>query len=45
MIEQAWEVDKPGGCESLLRALNYNLDVSARLDAGEESVHLGEMAA
>lgn len=42
LIGQGWDVDEEGGCESLLRALNYHLEVSARLDRGEESVTLDE---
>lgn len=39
---QGWDVDEPNGCAELLRALNYHLEVDARLDAGEGSVSLDE---
>lgn len=44
LIGQGWDVDEPNGCEDLLRALHYKLEVSARLNAGEESVALDEPA-
>jgi hypothetical protein len=42
LIGQGWDVDADGGCESLLRALNFHLEVSALLDAGVKSVVLTE---
>lgn len=44
LIGQGWDVDAEDGCEKLLRALNFQLEVSARLAAGEESVTLTEVA-
>jgi hypothetical protein len=44
LIGQGWDVDADGGCESLLRALNFHLEVSARLEAGEKSVPMTEAA-
>jgi hypothetical protein len=42
LIGQGWDVDAEGGCTKLLRALNFNLEVEARLDAGEKSVRMTE---
>lgn len=42
-IGQGWGVDEPDGCASLLRALNYQLEVWARLVAGEKSVVIDEV--
>jgi hypothetical protein len=42
LIGQGWDVDADQGCEKLLRALNFHLEVVARLDAGEESVRMTE---
>jgi hypothetical protein len=42
LIGQGWDVDEPGGPQALLRALNYHLEVSARLAAGEGRVVLDE---
>lgn len=42
LIGQGWDVDEPNGCDELLRALNYHLEVCERLEGGEESVTLEE---
>jgi hypothetical protein len=42
LIGQGWDVDAEQGCEKLLRALNFHLEVVARLEAGEESVRMTE---
>ena len=42
LIGQGWDVDADGGCGKLLRALNFHLEVVARLEAGEESVPMTE---
>jgi len=42
LIGGGWDIDEPGGPEALLRALNYHLEVIARLKAGEGSVTLEE---
>lgn len=42
LIGQGWDVDADGGSESLLRALNFNLEINARLAAGEKSVPVTE---
>jgi hypothetical protein len=44
LIGQGWDVDADGGCESLLRALNFHLEVAARLEAGEERVVMTEIS-
>lgn len=40
LLGQGWDVDEPGGCQALLRALNYELEVRGRLEAGESKVVL-----
>lgn len=42
LIGQGWDVDADGGCAKLLRALNFHLEVVARLEAGEQSVRMTE---
>ncbi|GAA4034504.1 hypothetical protein GCM10023063_18210 [Arthrobacter methylotrophus] len=42
LIGQGWDVDAEHGCEKLLRALNFHLEVVARLAAGEGSVRMTE---
>ncbi|WP_422758977.1 hypothetical protein [Paenarthrobacter sp. C1] len=42
LIGQGWDVDAEQGCQKLLRALNFHLEVVARLAAGEESVRTTE---
>ena len=42
LIGQGWDVDAEQGCEKLLRALNFHLEVAARLNAGEGSVRMTE---
>lgn len=42
LIGQGWDIDDPDGPESLLRALNYHVEVSQRLTAGEKIVTLTE---
>lgn len=42
LLGQGGDVDEPGGCQALLRALNYQLEVRARLEAGESKVVLEE---
>ena len=44
LIGQGWDVDAENGCEKLLRALNFHLEVVARLAAGEESVRMTEVS-
>lgn len=44
LIGQGWNVDADGGCKSLLRALNFHLEVLERLEAGEESVRMTELS-
>lgn len=44
LIGQGWDVDAENGCEKLLRALNFHLEVEARLAAGEERVPLTEVS-
>lgn len=44
LIGQGWDVDAENGCEKLLRALNFHLEVAARLAAGEESVRMTEVS-
>lgn len=42
LIGQGWDVVAEHGCEKLLRALNFHLEVVARLEAGEGSVPMTE---
>lgn len=42
LMGQGWDVDADGGCAKLLRALNFHLEIVARLDAGEKSVRATE---
>ncbi|MET4144167.1 hypothetical protein [Arthrobacter sp. UYCo732] len=42
LIGQGWDVDADGGCASLLRALNFHLEVASRLEAGEKRVVMTE---
>jgi hypothetical protein len=42
LIGQGWDVDAEHGCEKLLRALNFHLEVVTRLENGEESVRMTE---
>lgn len=44
LIGQGWDVDAEQGCEKLLRALNFQLEIRARLEAGEQSVPMTETA-
>ena len=44
LIGQGWDCTGDGADE-LLRALNYHLEVLARLDAGEKSVPMDEISA
>lgn len=42
LLGQGWDVDAENGCAKLLRALNFHLEIIARLDAGEKSVRATE---
>lgn len=44
LIGQGWDVDAENGCEKLLRALNFHLEVAARLEAGEQRVVMTEIS-
>lgn len=44
LIGQGWDIDEPNGPEDLLRALNNQLEIWRRLDAGEKSVSINDYA-
>jgi len=44
LIGQGWNVDADHGPERLLRALNFHLEVCARLEVGEVSVPMTEIS-
>lgn len=44
LIGQGWDIDEPNGPEDLLQALNNQLEIHRRLDAGEKSVSIDDYA-